>query len=218
MATTSDTMASEGPVPPVDTPSSGDPGDLEPVGRGYEPMSVRGPALIVLGLAVFLLLGGVAASAISSGSNPTFSVRRVVLSDGRNISVGPATAKLHAIVSNAEPPADIIGNLGVPKESIVTGVRNSDQHAAQFDRTALLRSGLTTSEVAEAFTHLFRAVGWKIVYSGPAPQGTPGSTEVLAKHGSGDGFYWETGVVVSPTTPAGVTRYSVEVFETPDGN
>jgi len=193
-------------------------GAVEPAGVGYEPMSVRGPALIVLGLAVFLLLGGVAASAISSGSNPTFTIRHVTLADGTTLALAPGTAKLHTLVSNDEPPADIIGNLGVPKESVVTGVVNSDQHAAQFDRTAKLRSHLAQGQVIEAYDHLLRAVGWQVIYSGPAPQGVPGSTELLAKRGSGDGFYWETGVVVSPTTPAGSTSYSVEVFETPDGN
>jgi len=200
------------------TPDTVSSGGVEPVGRGYEPMSVRGPALIVLGLAVFLLIGGVAASAISSGSNPTFSVRHVTLSDGTTVALAPATSKLHVLISNDEPPADIIGNLGVPKESVVTGVVNSDQHAAQFDRTATLHSGLAQSQVTEAYDHLLRAVGWQVIYTGAAPQGPPGATELLAKRGSGDGFYWETGVVVSPTTPAGVTPYSVEVYETPDGN
>lgn len=203
MTTTSDLVTSDGP---------------EPVGRGYEPMSVRGPALIVLGLAVFLLIGGVVASAISSGSNPTFSIRHVTLADGTTVALAPAATKLHALVSNDEPPADIIGNLGVPKESTVTGVVDADQHAAQFDRTASLRSQLAQEQVVDVYTRLLRAVGWQVIYTGSAPQGVAGTTELLAKRGSGDGFYWEIGVVVSPTTPAGVTPYSIEVFETPDGN
>ena len=218
MTTTSGTLASDGPAPEAGR-GDGDGADgVHPVGGGYEPMSVRGPALIVLGLAVFLLIGGVVASAISSGSNPTFSVRKVTLVDGTTVALAPATSKLHAIVSNDEPPADIIGNLGVPKESVVTGVHNADQHTAQFDRTVVLRSHLAQEQVVETYARLLKAVGWQTIYNGPAPQGVPGSTEVLAKRGSGDGFYWETGVVVSPTTPAGSTSYSVEVLETPDGN
>ena len=234
MATTSDTVTPQGPdsgqassaagasaggPPPLDPLGPLDPlAPLDPVGRGYEPMSVRGPALIVLGLAVFLLLGGVVSAAISSESNPTFSTRKVVLADGVTIHLAPATTKFHGIISNGEPPADIIGNLGIPKESVVGGVRNSDQHAAQFDRTVTLHSQFAQGQIIEAYTRMMRAAGWQVIYSGPAPQGTPGSTEVLAKHGSSDGFYWETGVVASPTTPAGTTPYSVEVFETPDGN
>ena len=191
---------------------------VEPVGRGYEPMSVRGPALIVLGLAVFLLIGGVVASAISSGSTPSFSIRKVTLADGTTVALSPAAVRLHAIVSNDEPPADIIGNLGIPTESVVTGVVNSDQHTAQFDRTAALTSQMADAQVAEAYRLILQAAGWKIVYQGSAPQGVPGTTEVLAKRGSSDGFYWETGVVVSPTLATGSTHYTIEVLETPDGN
>ena len=184
----------------------------------YEPMSVRGPALIVLGLAVFLLIGGVAASAFTSVSNPSFTIRKVTLADGTVVALAPATRKLQSIVNNGQPPADIIGNLGVLKRSTVGTAVNSDQHVAQFNRTVTLTSLLAQGQVIEAYTKMFRAVGWQIIYSGPAPQGTPGSTEVLAKRGSGGGFYWETGVVVSPTTPTGSTPYSLQLFETPDGN
>ena len=184
----------------------------------YEPMSVKGPALIVLGLAVVILLGGVAAAALSSSSNPTFSIRQVTLDDGTTVHLVPATVKLHAIVDNSEPPADIIGNLGIPQESTVTGIVNSDRHTTQFDRTVKLGSQLTQAQVIEVYRRLLHAVAWKIIYEGPAPQGVPGATEILAKLGSSDGFYWEVGVVASPTTPAGVTHYSVEVLETPDGN
>ena len=184
----------------------------------YEPMSVKGPAMIVLGLAVVILLGGVAAAALSSGSNPTFTIRHVTLADGTQVELVPAAVKLHAIVNNEEPPADIIGNLGVPRESVVHGVINSDQHTAQFDRTVDLTSQLAQPQVVEAYRRMVTAVGWKVIYQGAAPQGPAGADEILATKGSADGFYWEVGIVVSPTTAAGSTPYSVEVFETPDGN
>lgn len=184
----------------------------------YEPMSVRGPALIVLGLAVVILLGGVAAAALTSASNPSFAVRRLTLGDGTTVNLVPAAGKLHAIVNNGEPPNDIIGNLGVLGGSTVIGVVNSDRHTAQFDRTAKLTSQLAQPQISEAYRRMLAAVGWKVVYEGAAPQGAAGATEVLAKLGSGDGFYWEVGVVVSPTTPTGATPYSIEMLETPDGN
>jgi hypothetical protein len=205
-------MVSTSQVAQAESPDSGTPTP------SYEPMSVKGPALIVLGLAVAILLGGVAAAALSSSSNPTFSIRQVTLDDGSTVHLVPATVKLHAIVNNSEPPADIIGNLGIPQESTVVGVVNSDRHTAQFDRTIKLSSQLAQPQVSEVYRRMLHAVAWKIVYQGPAPQGVPGATEVLAKLGSSDGFYWEVGVVVSPTTPAGSTHYSVEVLQTADGN
>ena len=192
-------------------------GETPPV-ASYEPMSIKGPALIVLGLAVVILLGGVAAAALSSATNPVFTIRYVTLADGTTVPLVPATTKLHAIVNNGEPPADIIGNLGIAQESTVTGVINSDQHAAQFDRTVNLTSQLAQSQVTEAYRRMLTVAGWKLIYQGSAPQAVAGSDELLATHGSSDGFYWETGIVVSPTTPTGSTPYSVEIFETTDGN
>lgn len=216
MASTSQVAHSEGAEAPDGASTTGLEGDIG--APSYEPMSVKGPALIVLGLAVVILLGGVAAAALSSSSNPTFSIRQVTLDDGTTVHLVPAAVKLHDIVNNSEPPADIIGNLGILQESTVNGVVNSDRHAAQFDRTVRLSSQLAQPQVVEAYRRMLRAVAWKIIYEGPAPQGVPGATEVLAKLGSGDGFYWEVGVVVSPTLPSGTTRYSVEILETPDGN
>ena len=67
--------AGDEPVPHGEDVSGTD--DTVSSGAGYEPMSIRGPAFIVLGLAVVILIGGVVASAISSGSDPTFVLRKV---------------------------------------------------------------------------------------------------------------------------------------------
>ncbi len=220
MVTTPETAPSGNAGPPRDPDPSADGGGSgdDAVTTVYEPMSLRVPVLIVLGLAVLILVGGVVASAVSSGSNPVFSLRKVTLSDGTVVPLSPAAVKMKAIESNDEPPADILGNLGVPTGSTVTGIVNADQDAAQFDRTVGFTSPLAQGQIIEAYTLLLKDVGWKILYSGPSPQSAAGTNEVLAQKGSGDGFYWETGVVVSPTTSAGTTPYSVEVYETPDGN
>jgi hypothetical protein len=231
MTTSPETVASDGGTRPVDGAKTGTDTDTDsdtntdelpeaPTGpRGFEPMSVKGPALIVLGLAVVILLGGVVASAFSStSSNPTFGLRQVTLPDGTTVALAAGSVKLHTIVSDQQPPSDILGHLGIPQGSVVTGTINSDQNTEQFDRTVDFTSQLSQDQVVSTFTLVLKDLGWQVVYTGAAPQGTQGSTEVLAKRGSSDGFYWETGVVVSPTTPTGTTPYSVEVIQTPDGN
>ncbi len=194
--------------------------DEEPPVPRYQPMSVKGPALIVLGLAVFILLGGVLAEALTSSSPPPVAhVASVTLSDGTHVNLSPATVRLRSIEASGQPPSDILGNLGIMTQSTIIGTIDGDQGTAQFDRTVDLRTEqLAQSQVAEAYRRMLQANGWHVIYQGDAPQGVAGSTEVLANKGSSDGFYWETGVVVSPTTPTGFTSYSIEVFETPDGN
>jgi hypothetical protein len=220
MTTSSDTVASDGAVPPVEGTGTGtdDPPEALSGPRGFEPMSVKGPALIVLGLAVFILIGGVVASALDSSSSPTVGLHHVTLPDGTNVALAAGSVKLHSIVSDEQPPADILGHLSVPQESVVTGTIDSDQNTEQFDRTVDFNSQLSQDQVISTFSLLLKDLGWQVVYTGAAPQGKAGNTEVLAKRGSSDGFYWETGVVVSPTTPTGTTPYSVEVIQTPDGN
>jgi hypothetical protein len=200
-------------------PEAEDVDDEPPLPR-FEPMSVRGPALIVLGLAVVILLGGTLAAALTSTTpEPVAHVAAVTLSDGTHVTFSPATVRLHTIVTSGQPPSDILGNLGVQTTSTVTGTVDGDQGTSQFDRTVDLHTeALAQSQVAEAYRLMLQANRWNVIYQGNAPQGAAGTTEVLAKKGSSDGFYWETGVVVSPTTATGSTSYSIEVFETPDGN
>jgi hypothetical protein len=195
------------------------PSDAQPVDpehRTYQPMSVRGPALVILGIAVVILLVGVLASALISGSTPTENLRTVTIPGGTAVRLVPATSALHSIVGSGEPPADILGNLAVPAGSTVAGTVDKDQSQSQFDRTVSFTSGtLAPPQVVDAFHSLLPKLGWQVIYLGAGARGG-NNTQVLAKHGSGDGYYWEVGVVVSPTTSAGVTPFSVELFQLPD--
>jgi len=179
--------------------------------------STKLPALIVLGLAVVLALVGIIGSLVSSGSTPTYQQRTVTLPDGSKVAMTGAAIPLQGLIGNGEPPGDIIGNLGLPKESTVYGTISGDQGAAQFDRTARLTSPLAAQQILDAFRTALPQTGWQVIYVGGAPQGTPGSKEVLAKRGSGDGFYWEVGVVVAPTAADGTTSFTIELLQLPDG-
>jgi hypothetical protein len=198
----------------VEGPPEAEP--VDPEHRTFQPMSVRGPALIILAVAVFILLAGVLASALVSGSSPTETLRSVAIPGGTSVRMTPATSALHSIVGVGEPPADILGNLAVPAGSTVRNTLNSDQNTGQFDRTVSFTSGtLAPPQLVDAFHAMLSKLGWQVIYVGAGARGG-GGTEVLAKRGSGDGFYWEVGVVVSPTTSAGITPYSVELFQLPD--
>ncbi len=191
---------------------------IDPADRTYQHTSLRGPALIVLGIAVLIIVVGVVGSALASGNTPTLSVQSLTIPDGTVVRLTPATTALHSIVGAGEPPADILGNLAVPTGSRITGTSNSDQSAAQFDRTVTFASGLSADQVVDVYRTLLPRLGWQVLYVGTGARRGGQGTEVLARHGSGDGFYWEVGAVVSPTTSAGTTPYSLELFQLPDGN
>jgi hypothetical protein len=184
--------------------------------RTYQPMSLRGPALIVLAIAVFIVVAGVLASALGSGTSPTLSITRITIPDGTSVNLTPATTAMRSIVGPGEPPADILGNLAVPSGSQVTHTVNSDQNANQFDRTVSFRTGLSADQMIDVYRTLLPRLGWRVIYVGSGGQRGAVGTEVLAKRGSGDGFYWEVGEVVSPTTSAGITPFSLQLFQLSD--
>jgi hypothetical protein len=187
---------------------------VDPDHRSFQPMSPRGPALIVLGIAVFIVVAGIVASALASGSSPTLSIRSITIPDGTVVPLTPASTAMHSIISAGEPPADIVGNLAVPAASSVTHTVNTDRNATQFDRTVSFRTGLSSDQVVDVYRTLLPRLGWKVIYVGAQHRGT--GTDVLAKRGSGDGFYWEVGAVVSPTTATGMTPFSLQLFEQSD--
>ena len=217
--------SSERATPPHDDPSAGSdrvdpdaPSAVDHNAPPFQPVSVRGPALVVLGIAGFIVVAGVVGSALASGGAPTLSVHSVAIPGGTTVQLTPAAPAMTSIVSAGEPPADIIGPLAVPRDSSVTGHVNSDQGVSQFDRTVKLRTGLSSDQVVDVYRTVLPKLGWKVIYVGSGASRLAQGTEVLAKKGSGDSFYWEVGVVVSPTTSAGSTPFSVEVFELPDDN
>jgi hypothetical protein len=204
-------------VPEVSSPPPDGTHSVDPARRAT-PVSTKGPALIVLGLAVFIVLLGVIGSALASGSSPTVSLKSVTVANGTVVHLTPATTAMRSIVSAGQPPADVLGNLAVPTGSRVVRTLSIDQNASQFDRTVYFSSDLSSGEVIDAYRALLPRLGWTIAYVGSGASRQAQQNEVLAKHGSGDGYYWEVGVVVSSTTSTGVTPYSVELFEIPDDN
>jgi hypothetical protein len=197
-------------------PETAEPDD--PAGPRFQPVAIRGPALIVLGIAVLIVVAGVIGSALQSSPAPSSPLGAVAIPGGAVVPLAPAKTAMRSIVHAGQPPADIMGNLAVPAGSRVVRSLNTDQGQTQFDRTVSFTTRLTTDQVSEVFRTLLPRLGWRVIYSGPATGQAGARTEVLAKKGSSDGFYWEVGAVVSPTTSAGATPFSVELFQLNDDN
>jgi hypothetical protein len=172
----------------------------------------------VVGIAAFIIVLGIVGSALDSGSSPPFTLHTVTLHDGTVVHAGPGATALAPIESDGEPPADVLAGVAVPVGSTPAGApSDADQNLTQYDRTMPFTVELPADEVADFFRVSLPKLGSTIVSDGPDPY-QAGSTEILARRGSGDSFYWEIGVVVSPTSSTGVTPFSVRLYEIPDAD
>jgi len=200
----------------VTGPSAPDDTEVPYAGR---PPALRGPALVVLGIAVLIVVVGLVGAALASGPSgapPKPAVQRVTLADGSTVSLTPGSTALRSLVYLGQPPSDILGHLVVPAGSRPTGTVDDDASAESYDRTASFATATSGDDVIGAYKTALPELGWQVIYSGAGMGDDRSGTEVLAKRGSSDGYDWEVGVVVSPTTAAGTTPFSVEVFELAD--
>jgi hypothetical protein len=194
------------------------PDDEEWSGPAYEPvarMSLKSPAVIVVAIALVILIGGITASALATGGSTTLKLQSVALADGTVVPLGSGAQAMKPVEDAGDPPADILAALAIPAGTKTTGSLNTDQGTTQFDRTVDFASTLPAFRVENFYQVIFKKLGWKLLADGPDSY-QAGSTQILAQKGSTDGFYWEAGVVVSPTTSAGVTPFTLRLFEVPD--
>ncbi len=181
--------------------------------------ALPGPALIVLGIAVVIVVLGLVGSAIvtnTTGKASPTSVHKITLPDGISVALVPGATALRSMVSQGQPPSDILDNLAVPSGSRATATVNNAAGAGQFDQTVDFATAQAGDEVVDTYKTLLPKLGWQVVYTGSGLGTDKSGTEVLAKRGSADSYDWEVGVVVSPTTAAGTTPFSVEVLELAD--
>ncbi len=179
---------------------------------------VRGPALIVLGLALLIVVAGAIGSLVDTGGPPTTTVQHVRIADGTTVALTPAITAMRSIIGNGQPPSDILGNLAVPAGSQLVRTLDTGQGGAQYDETAYFSTRLGSAQVVDVYRTLLPKIGWSLTYHGSTDRPNVPGTEVLAKKGADDGYYWEIGVVASPTSPTGMTQYSVELFQQQDAD
>jgi hypothetical protein len=179
------------------------------------------PALVVLGLAVLIVvLFGVGSALWGSGT--TAGPRRPAATKvpGTSLVAVPAALLLGPIVQPGSPPANIVDALTVPRGTRAGVSVDHSAGAGQYDQEMHLTLAASEEAVITFYRVELPALGWHITSTGP-PTGQPG-TELLAEQSGGDGWQWEVGVVISPTTfggsPTGSTPFALRLIQVPDGN
>jgi hypothetical protein len=195
------------------------PAPKRPPGSGG--ISMR-PAMVVLGLAVLILAVFVTIGIVFSQSPAR--VRTGSSSDrvlGTSLRAVPATHALAPILGGGEPPSNIVNAVSVPAGSVRIGHANNAAESGQYDSQVELRSTASQGTLLGFFAASMRQQGWQSFDQGPAAN-DPGALEVLGKLAGEDGYYWEMGATIEPTSfghgaPAtGWTDFTVRLLQESD--
>ena len=178
------------------------------------------PALVVVGIAaVLVLLFGIGAALTGSSSPSTPPAPATAPVPGATLRAEGATSALRPIERPGTPPADVLRAIVLPAGS--TAVSSKPWNGAtQYSAKMAFHLDTSQAAVVSFYRAELKARGWSISSVGAAA-GKKHATEVLAQRASTDGWYWEIGVVVSPTTFTSAstgdrTRFSLDLFEEPD--
>jgi hypothetical protein len=175
------------------------------------------PATIVVGVALVVLVAGALAAAFSTGPATTDSDSAPKAAPGAPMAAEAAQGALSPITSPGRPPANVIGALVVPVDASVVPGSSTDQSIGLYDRSIGFTDPRAEEDVIAFYRAELPAQGWKILSQGPPHSGT--GYEILGQLAGTDGYFWEVGVTVSPTTFAGATQstpFTMRLFAVSD--
>lgn len=122
-------------------------------------------------------------------------------------------------VENGEPPPDILTAVVIPTDTSTPSVVKNQGEATSYDRTLAFTSTASAAALYSFFRSEMAGHGWKIFSTG-APVGQRG-VEVLSQKAGSDSWYWEEGVIISPTTfsatGAQSTKVTLRLYQASDG-
>jgi len=119
---------------------------------------------------------------------------RLQKTSGLTVAAGSPLARF---VVAGEPPVDILNSVVIPQGMALTGTPHTGGNATSFDTKLVYSSPASAQALYTFFFDELKARGWKIFSTG-APVGAPG-VEILAQKAGTDSWYWEAGVIISPT-------------------
>jgi hypothetical protein len=213
---------------PTDTSASPSTGTVTgPSGNGMAPQRTPGPstklALIVVGIAALVLLTGIIGAALtSSGSAQAPAVHTLPTAKGATITATPGRQALAPITTGGQPPSDILDAVALPMGTKMTAGTATDNGIGLYDHSLSFTVPVSDQRVIDFYQAELKALKWQIVSQGPPPHGTAGY-RIVGQHPSSDGYEWEIGVTVAPTTfgsgagqPVDTTSFTVRLFAVTD--
>lgn len=158
------------------------------------------PAFLVFGLGlVMALIFGILNVTPDPGTKTIDASTASHAVAGSTLRWVEASRALSPIIQAGEPPANIINAVTIPEGAKAVGVIDTSAGASQYDESMRFALSTSQAQLIGFFRTEMKRQGWSITNVGPA-DGSPGSIEVLGKLAGDDGWYWEQGVVIAPTT------------------
>jgi len=186
---------------------------------------------VVLGIGALILLVFAVGAAVSRGGgrSPSPTSNRPVPVHGTSLLAISGTHLLSPLVQPGSPPTNIVRAVTVPQGTTRVSTKNNGGGSGQYDQQVVLSVPASQSDVIAFYRSQMPATKWGVFSTGPAVN-NPGAVEVLGKQAGDDGWYWEMGVIVSPTTFAGstaptagtggavseTTRFTIRLFQVSD--
>jgi hypothetical protein len=157
--------------------------------------------MIVLGLATLIVVVFAVGSALTtSGGRPTSNASsRPRAVRGSSLMEVPGRRLLGSILQPGTPPANIVSAVTVPQGAVRVSTQNNSGAALQYDEQVVLSVRASQADVLAFYDTELPANKWGVFSAGPA-YNDPQAEELLARQAGDDGWYWEIGVVVSPST------------------
>ncbi|HEY6474310.1 MAG TPA: hypothetical protein VIY26_15560 [Acidimicrobiales bacterium] len=199
-----------------------EPADAEPV-RPPTPggFSIR-PAMIVLGLGVLIIAVFVTLGLVSTHPPaPVKTTGAPAKVPGTPLRSEPAALALTPIIVQGEPPTNIINAVTLPTGAVRISHQNNAAGSGQYDAQITLRSTHTQGALLTFYAAEMHQLGWQVFDKGAAAN-DPNALEVLGKLAGTDGYYWELGATISPTTfghgapPTGDTDFTIRLLQQSD--
>ena len=177
------------------------------------------PAMIVGGLAVVILVVFSVAGALThTATNQSATPTGTLAVKGSTLRSVAATKSLSVIEKDGEPPANVLDVITLPAGS-VRGPTSNPGLGSTFDHEVSFSVGASQQAVLTFYKAELRAFGWRTVTSGPATH-APGQ-QIVGQLAGDDGFYWQLGVIVAPSTfgasgTSDVTKFTLRVLQVED--
>ena len=180
-------------------------------------------AMIVPGIGLLILALFIGAGFLTSNPvQPTKTSTRAFSVPGTPLRALPGVHDLKVITTSGQPPGNIINAVSVPGGARRTSYENNSASAqGAYDAEITLTADESQAALETFYSKDMKKQGWQILSTGPADH-LAGGLEVLGKKAGSDGFYWELGAIISPTSfgqgapAAGDTSFTLEMIQEED--